>query len=279
MGVVLFYLHSLLYRYFLLPAILTVVFAVWYRMSLKKGKRRKFLDFLAGLSLLCTVACIYVYWCTTRGSNMFLDMFYFTYLPDSGFLTLILQSVYMLALFGVWTLLVRFVFAAGPNWTLHLTTILFFGIMTLYVMLDFLGNAPAIWGIIGILWYPLVAFVGFCVIYFQFVNFYRCPVCHASGKKAVSITDVEDLGFTTDHSVEYRHRTEHESETRSSEHKEIERRIREKYDVYKTRRHTRYYMHCNKCGHEWNADTSRTLHTDKNLSSVRKDTTTKIWRW
>lgn len=129
MGVVLFYLHSLLYRYFLLPAILTVVFAVWYRMSLKKGKRRKFLDFLAGLSLLCTVACIYVYWCTTRGSNMFLDMFYFTYLPDSGFLTLILQSVYMLALFGVWTLLVRFVFAAGPNWTLHLTTILFFGIM------------------------------------------------------------------------------------------------------------------------------------------------------
>lgn len=256
--------------------VLTVVFALWYNKALKNGRRLKAVDFFAGLFQMCAVGGFYCAYTLATDENLFLDLLLWE--PYSDFWTLIVRCAWIFILFGAWTLLVRFVFRAGPNWMLHLTTILFFGLMTLYYAFMYLSEAPLLLGLLGLVLIPFTAFIAFCLLYFKFVNFKRCPVCHASGNKFIYCDGSEDLGTTTDHSVEYRHRTEHDSETSGSEYKEIERHIQEKYDVYKTRQHDRYFLHCKNCGLDWSADTSRTVHTDKNLNSVKTDTTIKTWR-
>lgn len=256
--------------------ILAAACALWYGHALKKGRRFKFVDFLAGLFQMGAIAALYVAYGEATGENLFFDIIVWE--PLSDFWMLVVRCLWILLFFAVWTLLVRFVFKAGPNWMLHLVTLLFFGLMTIYYAFDFLGRASLLCGILGLGLIPFTAFIGYCVIYFRFVNFTRCPVCHASGSRNIAYRGNENLGLSTDHSTEYRNRTEKETSSGAGEYQEVEKRISEKYDVYKTRENYRHYMCCNKCGYDWSADTSHTINTDKDLNSVKTETTTTTWR-
>ena len=103
--------------------------------------------------------------------------------------------------------------------------------------------------------------------------------CHSAGSRNVNVISIDDLGYTTEYSNEYKHRTEHDSESDCNEYKETTRYIKEKYNVEKHKRNFRDHMRCCRCGEEWHADYSFTVGTNKRLDSVENDTHTTTYKW
>ena len=259
-----------------LPFIVLAVLCGWvYRRKLFAGRRIKILDFLGGLFVCAAIVSSYVYY----ASNYNIMDEIIDWLPqlESGFWEIVMLSVYINVLYLIWWCIIRLFIKVGPNWMYYVITIAFFALLSLGAFVRVV-DGYGLWGFAAFVAIPLSAFIGFC-IFFNFMKSKRCPRCHSAGSRNVNVISTDDLGYTTEYSNEYKHRTEHDSESDCNEYKETTRYIKEKYNVEKHKRNFRDHMRCCRCGEEWYADYSFTVGTNKRLDSVENDTHTTTYKW
>lgn len=252
-----------------LPAVIFILLGVlcgWgYRKKLSKGRRIKFLDFLGGL-FVCIAFIIFA--CNFGDGAP-------DWLPrlESGFWEIIMLSVYISVLYLIWGLIIKYI-KVGPNWMYCIVTFLFFAILTLHIIIEeFMDRGGyGFWVLVAFIVIPLAAFAGFCML-LRFMNFNRCPICHAAGSRNIVVDGTDDLGYSTKYSTEYKNSTEHDSD----DYKDTTRYITKKYNVAKTSHNYRHHLRCRVCGGEWTGDFSHPVSTDKDLDSITTETHTTTY--
>lgn len=257
--------------------VLTFLSGFLYRKKLLKGKRLQFLDFLVGLFFMCSVAAAYCSYDLVTGNNIFNDVFSLVSIRGSSFKTLLLYSLAIAGLYYIWRLLIRFVFTVGANYMLIITTTLLFALMTLHAIGNYIDVSTGLWGLLGFFVLSLVSLMCFFLIVVRFINFYRCPQCHAAGKRNVRLEDCSDLGYHTENSTEYKHDIDRDSSSWSNGFSETTTYTTKKYEVTKTMHDYEHNMRCRRCSHTWMITTSFTVNKNRDLASVKKDIETKIY--
>lgn len=246
------FLFGLLFIAALVPVLLC---DRYYKRNMHKQKGMwKLLDVLSGLLFGAIFVVLLIVCREFTHDSVFKTIIQFLPRIESDFWYIIALCAYLLLLYLVWTLIIRFFVHFGANWVIHTITFLIFAALTLWAFVECVDKTGA-WGILGFFLIPFVSFIGYITIYLRYMRFNRCPRCHATGGKNIENLGTDDLGTTTSHAIETRTvKDPYQTETT-------------KYDVYTTKQHFCTHLQCKKCGHNWDVNTSHEIGSRKDFKS------------
>lgn len=270
------YLSDLWWLLLIPSVVLTVLFSRLYQKTVKKGTPSRFLDFLAGLFLLSFFIVLLIVYSQYYDESIF-ELCDLRPSSDSDFMDLLVVIGELLIQYIIWkVLLIRYVLWAGSNAMLYLTSFIWFLMMTMNMLVDYIDHTGFM-AIIGFFVIPFMSLMFYMWLCFGYINFRRCPRCHATGGKHVTSTSVDDLGLRTEYSREYDNTRDYSESGYGSDYKEVTTYTTKGYDVYKTSRYFDHHLYCSRCDNKWVVRNSLPVSKERILTDVKKETHTKTW--